>query len=321
MKSNQRTLLLVGILVLLGVGTWWLTRRASHAGSTLDTSATAFSVADTAAVDKIFIASRNGQTHTLKRVARSYWRLDDRYDVQPIIIRTLLETLSRVRVKSPVPRAARNGVIRSLAATGIKVEVYQRGELVKTFYVGNSTSDQLGTYMILADSEQPFVTHIPGFDGFLTTRFVVKPRDWRTNPVFGTPLPNLESIEVVAAGQPERTFTVRRQGSGFQVDGLPQADSLLVRRFAQQFWRVYGQNFLDSTDRRQADTLTHKAPHYVITVRSKGQIERVRLWEPKRLPNIMFAITDRDSAETMVVQTYVFNRLLANRSDFLRKVQ
>ncbi len=321
MKSNQRTLLLVGVLVLLGLGTWWLTRRAANAGSTLDTTVTAFSVADTAAVDKIFIASQNGQSHTFKRVARSYWRLDDKYDVQSAMIGMLLETISRVRVKSPVPKAARNGVIRTIAASGIKVEVYQHEELVKTFYVGGVTSDQLGTYMILDGSEQPFVTHIPGFEGFLTTRFVVKPRDWRTNPVFGTPIQNLQSIEVTAEGQPDRTFTVRRQGGGFVVDGLPQADTLLVRQFARQFGRVYGQNFLDSVQQIQADTLTRKTPHYVITVRGKGRPERVRLWQPKGNLNNMFAITDRDSAETMVVQTYVFNQLLAHRTDFIRKVQ
>jgi hypothetical protein len=48
---------------------------------------------------------------------------------------------------------------------------------VKQYYVGHATQDNTGTYMLLTNPEtdknyeDPFVTHIPGFDGFLSTRY------------------------------------------------------------------------------------------------------------------------------------------------------
>ena len=317
--KNNRLLLLLAVLLLLGAGIWWLTRRADTADSTLDVAATAFSVQDTAAVDKIFVALRSGQTHTLRRVAGSLWRLDERYDARPDMVRMLLETIHRQRVRTPVAHAARNTVVRGLATTGIKVEVYQHGQRATTFYVGGATNDRLGTYMILEGVEDPYVVHVPGFEGYLTTRFLLTPHDWQTLPVFTTLLPGLESIAVEAPGQPARTFTVRRAGTGFGVEGLPTADTARVLAYASQFSHLYAQEFVDSTSRHYADSVMRQPPGYVVTVRARGQQPpaRIRLWAIKDNQDSMFGLTDRDPNAPLVVQTYIFNRVLVNRTDFV----
>ncbi|MBC7446549.1 MAG: DUF4340 domain-containing protein [Hymenobacteraceae bacterium] len=321
MNSRNRIYLLLALLVLLGAGTWWLSHRAERADSTLDIAATTFSVTDTAAVDKIFVALRSGQQHTLRRVARNYWRLDERYDARPDMVRMLLTTLHRQRVKSPVPRAARNTIVRALAGSGTKVEVYQQGQPTTTFYVGGTTTDRVGTYMILDGAEDPYITHIPGFEGFLTTRYLLTPREWRTIPVFTTPLPALEGIEVLAPGQPERAFVVRRAGRGFAIDGLPQADTARVRAYAAQFGHLNGQNFVDSTVRAKVDSVMRQPPGFIVTVRGRGQArpERIRLWALKGNQDSMVGQTDRDSAEAMIVQTRLFDQVLVKRADFVPK--
>lgn len=319
---NRKTYLLLAVLILLGLGTWWLSRRSEHAGTTLDADATAFAVADTAAVDKIFVSSKGGQNHTLRRVARNYWRLDDRYDVRPDMIKMLLETLKRTRVKAPVPRAARNNIVRSLAASSLKVEVYEHGQLSKTFYVGRPTEDQEGTYMILQGAEEPYVTHIPGFVGFLNTRFNLTPRNWRTVSIFNTPLPLLESVEVVAMGLPDGTFTVRAADKGFVVEGQPveKTDTLAVRYYARLFGNVTGQDFLDSVQIKQLDSLLHTPPQFVVTVRGRkvAKPERLRLWRAKGNEENMVGITDRDPNEVMVVQNFVLKNVLLSRANFAK---
>lgn len=319
---NRKTYLLLAVLLLLGLGTWWLSRRSEKAGSTLDADATAFAVADTAAVDKIFVATKGGQTHTLRRVARNYWRLDERFDVRPDMIRMLLETLARTRVKAPVPKAARNNIIRSLAAGGVKVEVYQHGQLSKTFYVGRPTENMEGTYMILQGAEDPYVTHIPGFVGFLSTRFNLTPRDWRTVPVFNTPMALLETVTVTAPGRPEASFTVRRADRGFVVDGLPveKTDTLATRLYARLYAKVNGQEFLDSVQVRRSDSLLRTPPAFTIAVQARraAHPDRLRLWILKGNQEYMLGITDRDSAEVMAVQTYNLKNLLLGRADFAK---
>ncbi len=321
MQSNKRLFLLLAVLALLGLGTWWLTRRADTANSTLDVAATSFSVVDTAAVDKIFVANRTGEQHTLTREARNYWRLDNRYDARIEQVRMLLTTLHRQRVKMPVPRAARNNVVRALASQGIKVEVYQKGQRTNTFYVAGSTNDRLGTYMILDGAEEPYIVHVPGFEGYLTTRYLLTPRFWRTNPVFQAPVGTIERIAVEALGQPERTFTVQRAGTGFVVADLPQADTALVRAYAAQFGRVFAQGPIDSAQRAYTDTVLRRPPNYRLTVTARNQPKpaQIRLWTIGGNKDSMLGVIAGDSAEPVIVQTYVFKPLLAFRREFVKK--
>ncbi|MCB9291126.1 MAG: hypothetical protein H6560_27725 [Lewinellaceae bacterium] len=55
-------------------------------------------------------------------------------------------------------------MVESLATEGMKVELYDKdGGLLKAYYVGGSTSDERGTYMIMEGAEQPYVpTFRPG---------------------------------------------------------------------------------------------------------------------------------------------------------------
>jgi hypothetical protein len=67
-----------------------------------------------------------------------------------------------------------------MAAKSTKIEIYSKGEKVKQYYVGHATQDNTGTYMLLTNPEtdknyeEPFITHIPGFEGFLSTRYLTE---------------------------------------------------------------------------------------------------------------------------------------------------
>jgi hypothetical protein len=64
-----------------------------------------------------------------------------------------------------------------MASKSTKIEIYSKGEKVKQYYVGHATQDNTGTYMLLTNTEtdenyeEPFVTHIPGFEGFIYSLF------------------------------------------------------------------------------------------------------------------------------------------------------
>ena len=318
---TRRNSLLLALLVALAAGTYWLSARRAGSLSTLSADATTFSIADTAAVDKVFLAYKDGQQHTLTRAARSYWRLDNKYDVRPDHIKNLLETLKRMEVQAPVPRAARNSVVRGLATSGVKVEVYQHGELAKTFYVGGTTQDELGTFMILAGSEQPYIVHIPGFNGFLTSRFKADARTWRQVPIFAIPRPLLESVEVARRGKPDSSVMLRATPAGFVIDGHPEADTSRTRFYAALYGRIYGQQFLAPDERKPFDSLLRQPAPYVITVRTRGvaRPDRIQLWPLPGNLNSLLGRTDRDSAEVMVVQRYAFDKLLSRPEDFRRE--
>ena len=126
-----------------------------------------FPVRNTDEIGKIFIADRKGETALLER-KKDQWIYNGKYPARPTAISLLLETISKINVLTIPSERAVPGMVKEIAADGVKVEIYDRkGKALKTYYIGGITSDQHGTIMIMEGSEQPYVMHIPSFVGQL----------------------------------------------------------------------------------------------------------------------------------------------------------
>ncbi len=172
MNRNRIAIILV---IILGSVSLWLV--LNNKKSTLKKGLRDFALEDTASVTKLFLADKNNRSITLEKQKPGIWRLNNKFFARNDAVNLLLETMKRVEVKSPVGKNAKDVIIKALAAAGVKIEAYNKDKLVKLYYVGSETQDMLGTYMLLADpitlenSSVPYITYIPGFDGYLTPRF------------------------------------------------------------------------------------------------------------------------------------------------------
>ncbi|HMQ76944.1 MAG TPA: hypothetical protein PKE21_12995 [Flavobacteriales bacterium] len=181
----KRTLLIVLIALALGALAWWLSVRDT--GTTLSGPLTDFAVADTASVDRIFIAEPDGRTVDLRRREGGGWTVNGRLEANPIPVNLLLKTFLRVEVRAPVPKSAEANVLRVMAGTAKRVEIYTGGDRPdRIWFVGHSTKDHFGTYMLLEKpgtgrSAVPFMMGMSGFTGYLTPRFHADLDVWRSS--------------------------------------------------------------------------------------------------------------------------------------------
>lgn len=171
-----------------------------------------FAVADTAAIDKIFLADKNNNSVLLEREG-DHWIVNGEYIARRDFIEVLLYTMKNIEVSSPVPEARLDKVMKSLSVKGIKAEIYQKGELVKTYYVGGVTKDNGGTYMILEGSEQPFILHIPGFAGYLSVRYLPYINEWRERIVFRYDVDEIKKVRVEYPMNPSDSFIAYSYGN------------------------------------------------------------------------------------------------------------
>jgi len=178
MKKN---LIIIGLIAILGIVTIILISRNSN--SSIKRELRDFAIEDTASIDRVFMVRKDNQQVTLTRV-NDHWMVNGKYVVRTDAIDLLLKTLNRIRVKSPVSTSMADNAIRMLATRNTKVEVYHKKKLLRTIYVGGPTQDQMGTFMMLEGSSTPFVVHIPGFVGYLSTRFFIEEKDWRSTEIF-----------------------------------------------------------------------------------------------------------------------------------------
>ena len=218
MKKNKIALVIVILLILVAV-TVFVTYRSS----TLDKRESDFGVQDTTIVTRIFMADKQLNTVDLQKT-ESGWMLNGKFPTSSNMMQMLLGTIQSLQVKSPVSLASRDNVIRRMAAIGIKVEIYEEDyrinlfdkiklfkheKLAKVFYVGDATQNNLGTYMLMQDASQPYIVFIPGFRGFLYTRFSTRPDDWKSHVVFNEKLIDIDQVQVNFIGQPEESFAVK----------------------------------------------------------------------------------------------------------------
>ncbi|NDH89676.1 MAG: hypothetical protein EBZ22_02115 [Flavobacteriia bacterium] len=217
MKKLKTTYVLIALAVIAILG---LILREVASQNSFDKELYNFAVSDTAAVTKLVIWDKSPDTVTLERKGQQ-WLVNGAYIARPDAIEVLLETLYRIRLRNFPQAAAQETILSAMATYGKRVEVYQGSELVKAFTVGTETPDMLGTYMLRDGYETPVATYMPGFNGYLSSRFFLREDLWRTREIWPSP----EEIAAVSLSFPDTVqFEVHRSGSQFKlVNGIGMA--------------------------------------------------------------------------------------------------
>ncbi len=207
--------LLIGLFAVLAVLAWWLWKQ--NTGSTLSGALTDFAVADTASVDRIFIAEKSGANADLRRTPDG-WTVNG-MPAKNFQVDLLLRTFKLVELRAPVPKSAESNVLRVMAGTARKVEIYQGGtKPSKIWWIGGSTADHYGTYMVLevpgrGRSDVPFEMGMAGFTGVLNTRFHTVIDDWRSSRVTYYPtLSDVSRVDLEIPADPSQGFSITYKG-------------------------------------------------------------------------------------------------------------
>ena len=283
----KRTWLLVALFLVLGAGAYYAIRQkktqtGSHVSWDMD-----FAVKNPQDITRIFLADRSGQTATLERMPGGAWEYNGRFPARPTAVQLLLETIASLNVLYIPPKAAETAMVKSLAAEGIKVELYgKKGEKIKSYYVGGVTNDERGTFMIMDGAEQPYVVHVPSFIGQLRVRYMLGDDNWRDRAVFAEKPEDIQSISVQYPQQKSESFrlektdkasyTVRPYFSTTPAVTRPQRKGV-AEAYLLQFERLGAEGF--ETNNPVRDSVTALVPFAIVTVTKTGGAEkRARFW-------------------------------------------
>ncbi|MAE08454.1 MAG: hypothetical protein CL661_06800 [Bacteroidetes bacterium] len=318
--KNKKLIILA--IILAPAAIWILMQNDS---STLKESESEFAISDTSAVTKIFIADKQNNSVLLERTANG-WILDGKYSTNPRVVEILLETMRRLKVKSPVPKAARDNIVKRMSSIGRKVEVYQKAhwinlfdkykmfpyeKLSKVYYVGDVTPNNLGTYMLMEDAADPYVIHIPGFRGFLTPRFSPIPDDWKSHQVFNHNLADIISISMEFLEIPDESFRVDISDS----DGSYKLIKLSDKENISRFDTLRLLNFLTSfSDLRYESRLNNlMSPITIDSIMQSDPMFEVTLVDDKK--DTTYIITYMKGTLSQEVKDEIYNKLVPDDRD------
>lgn len=279
---NKRTVLLAALLLALG-GVTWLATRAQDSETQAAGADRDFAVRDAEQIHKIFIADRQDARTTLTRKG-DHWVVNDSFKVREDAIRNVLDAITRIEMKYKPPQSAVSGMIKSLSSEGIKVEVYGKGDaLLKTLYIGGSTADERGTFVMLEGATQPYVAHIPSWEGNLRFRFTLRGDDWRDRSVFAHEIEGIQSVTVDYPKQRDRSFRLFRVGNDFKVAPFYEVTPAIqktvlpgkIERYLLGYKKIVAASF--ENKRNLQDSVKSLIPFVIITLTdTNGKVTEAR---------------------------------------------
>jgi len=336
MKKN-----IIGLVLLLLLGSIAYIAYKQRGKGTLKPALHDFAVPDTAAVTKVFLADKYGRNVLLERKGEKVWELNGRYKARKDLMDVLLKTIARVEMKAPVAESAHNTIVTLMAGKSIRTEIYKGNKLVKTYYVGDATNDNMGTYMLLEGSSTPFICHIPGFYGYLTARYVTDESTWRDTEIFANRLTQIKELSIDYFDHPDKSFRIRKNDAGkYSLETLhpiPQPifpfDTVEVMRYLLGYENIRFEKVM-SYDAAKTDSIVNSRPYYRITLtepagrvrslttyripfdpESSETIEGELEWDPDNVHGIVHDNT----SEVVLAQYFVLDRLTTDPFRFKAK--
>lgn len=219
-----------------------------------------FSIGDTSSVHRIFISNINGKYVSLNR-SNEGWKINDKYLARPDAIGLLLKTIHDIKVKAPVSKNKIETVIRRMAANSVQVQYYnEKGDLIKTWYIGDPTPSKVGTYMLLEKdgikSSKAYVTHLLAEKGSLRSRFFLDSLLWRDRIMLKTNPQKIKSIEVIHSVDTNISFKIVNNNNVFTAENYENNEKTnLPAEIAIPYFKKFKGIYYEYLDSRTPDTI------------------------------------------------------------------
>lgn len=346
-RKKKNNLILIISIVLIGVIVGVLLLKDN---STLEQN---YHIEDSKSITKVIIDDKDGNHLELIKNESEVWSVNGS-PANPKVVDMLLTTLKDMRIREPIAQAARNNIVKQLAASGKTVKIYQnkpsidlgfiqlfeKEKLTKTIYVGSETQDNMGTYMMLKGEESPCIMYIPRLKGYLSTRFSALEDFWKSHAVFKYQKDEIASLKVEIPNQESESFQLTKNGEGFDFtllqsgEKLSSFDTLKVKVLLSSCFELNYESVAKNISQLEQDTIFKKAPAFIFTIKDKdGKTNTLKtfskLYDPTSIAtseedfyrifdvNRCYALHSNNK-DTLIMQFFVLDNLMKPASYYFQ---
>ncbi|MCC6817292.1 MAG: DUF4340 domain-containing protein [Bacteroidia bacterium] len=336
---NKKTIFLLLALVVV-IATFFILKR--NTSNTLTKDDHDFGYSNTESIDKIYISNKKtGKYVILKKIDSTHWIVNDSFNVNIHQINTLFDGFKHLQVKRPVSKKEIFDVKRNIAIYGSKVEIYEKGKLSKTYYVGTNTHDEMGSFFLMDKSEDPYVIEIPGFNGFISARYHYQVEAWRSKNIFSNKEEEIKSIEVIWHTENNASFSIDNSGkepliksNGRIFENNSDINLNKLKSYLKLWENLSFEGFPIDLNAHKIDSISKTVPMLTLMLTDKnGKMTKLRIHNKgiKRDSNIQYdksgnplefdietfyAFINDNNKEVVQIQDYVFGKVMKKLSDF-----
>ena len=285
----RKLIVLIAFLILVITLGFYAKSLVENQGKS-DTELIEFAVKDTSSVDKIIISDAYSNTIELVRSEKK-WTDASGECVTQENVHFILDALKNIEFKAYLAKEAQANFNKKLVTQHTKVEIFQNGEWVKTWYIGPPSQDHYGQIMLLDSKEAgksdiPVMMSIRGVKGIIEPRFFADKRSWKCTNIFAVPLDKIAKVDVKIMTDPRLSFSVTKVGSILSVfqagKKLEKADNSMTFRYLQNYKKIHYDLANFELSKRQVDSVKHTKPFSTISLyETTGKKTHLRLFTLK----------------------------------------
>jgi hypothetical protein len=302
-----------------------------------------FSYTDTASIYSIFLADRKGNKIHLQR-AGNIWTVNEKYQAMAPNVNDILRVIATQKAMYPIPKIKHNDIVKGLAGSGIKVELYnEHGEQLRVFYMGGVADDNQGSYMLLEGAQHVYVVNMLGFNGYLTPYYSTMIEDWRSRIVFDALPHQIKSVIVLDASDSLASFKLEQTKDSFLLKPLAKkfvATTPMIQGKAKSYLDFFKfvncEGYLNGLPK--LDSLISSAPpkgdiYLELNDNTRQHVRLFWMYMNKRSKNVYkengkdplpydgdrcYAVFNKD-ADTAIIQLGIFNKITRKAIEFYHR--
>jgi hypothetical protein len=266
-------------------------------------------------------------TLTLQKAGEE-WLVNKDLKTRKTGILFILKILTEMEIKSPVTSELFNKEIIENSVDPVKVRVFEKSKIIKSFLVYKTASNKYGNIMKLRESSKPFIVFVPGNEVEIGSAFSMNELFWQPYTVFNLLPSDIYSVALENLTDTSSSFLIKNENNRFQLYGnareLTGWDTSRLIRYVSYFAHVPFESWALNLSDDGKKNIEKEEPVYKVTVvTSEGEKKVVKLWQRSVDGNDVTKLdTDRlwakteGSAEIFVIRYIDIDPLLKKRSYF-----
>jgi hypothetical protein len=227
------------------------------------------------------------------------WLINGQHETRRSGLIFIEMVLKEMKIKSPVSSDIFDEEIIKNGIEPIRIRVYEKRKLLKTFLVYKTTSNIYGNIMKIKERSKPFIVYVPGFDGDIGSIFTLNELYWQPYSIFNLLPSEISSVSFENISDPASSFSIVHKDQNFIFSDLTVEltgwDSARVIRYLSYFTWIPFEAWAFEIGDEEKRKIEVQQPLYRITVITTKNIKTVlTLWERMINANNNDGIKDSD---------------------------
>ncbi|MBG0861114.1 MAG: hypothetical protein IQL11_16570 [Bacteroidales bacterium] len=213
------------------------------------------------------------------------WLVNSTYPARKSSILFMIRILTEMKIKSPVSPELFREEISVKEIPAVRVKVFERNRIIKTFLVYKTRSNVYGNIMKMNELAKPFIVYVPGFDGDIGSGFILNELVWQPNTVFNLLPSEISSVTLENFADTSSSFSITQtEEQGYILSDLRTRlsgwDSSRIRRYLSYLTFIQFEKWEPDISDEERHKIESGKPAYKIQVqRTNGDNIVLSLWQ------------------------------------------